>query len=155
MAIGERENPWARGVGVFAGVVLIVGGVLEVLESIAALVNDKYLVVVGNYVYSADLTVWGWIHLIIGLGLAAIGTFLLLGRDWARIGGLVVAAISAIINFTWLPYAPLWAIVLIGLDLVIIWALATLVRGPAPLSPPVHEVSPARAAATAQPVPPA
>lgn len=155
MAVAEHENPWARGIAVFAGVVLIVGGVLEVLESIAALVNDKYLVVVADYVYSVDLTVWGWIHLIIGLGLAAIGVFLLLGRDWARIGGLVVAAISAIINFTWLPYAPLWAIVLIGLDLVIIWALASLVRGPAP-QPPVHPVSPARAASPAQqPVPPA
>jgi hypothetical protein len=155
MAIAEQANPWARGVGVFAGVVLIVGGVLEVLESISALVNDKYLVVLPNYVYSVDLTVWGWIHLIIGLGLAAIGVFLLLGRDWARIGGLVVAAISAIINFTWLPYAPWWALVLIALDLLIIWALASLVRAPAP-QPPVHPVSPSRATPAAQqPVPPA
>lgn len=155
MPIAEHENPWARGVAVFAGVVLIVGGVLEVLESISALVNDKYLVVLPNYVYSVDLTVWGWIHLIIGLGLAAIGVFLLLGRDWARIGGLVVAAISAIINFTWLPYAPWWALVLIALDLLIIWALASLVRAPAP-QPPVHPVSPSRVAPPAQqPVPPA
>ena len=78
-----------------------------------------------NYIYTFDLTAWGWIHLLIGLALVAIGICLLLGQGWAQVAGIVVAAISALINFTWLPYSPLWAILVIAVDLLIIWALAS------------------------------
>ena len=59
---------------------LIVGGAFQVLQSIAALVNDEYILVLRNYILSLDLTVWGSIHLIVGLILAAIGVCLLLGQ---------------------------------------------------------------------------
>ena len=70
-----------------------------------------------NYIYAFDLTAWGWIHLLIGLALVAIGICLVLGQGWAQVAGIVVAAISALINFTWLPYSPLWAILVIAVDL--------------------------------------
>ncbi len=119
----ELPAPVAHGVSVFAGIMLILGGAFEALQAIAAIVNDKYLVVLPNYVYAFDLTVWGWIHLLIGLALVAIGISLLLGQGWARMAGIVVAALAALINFTWLPYSPLWAIVLIAIDVLVIWAL--------------------------------
>ena len=115
----------ADGIRVFAGIMLIVGGAFQVLQSIAALVHDEYILVLRNYVVSLDLTVWGAIHLVIGLILAGIGVCLLLGQSWARIAGIVVAAISAVINFSWLPYSPGWAILAIAVDVVVIWALAT------------------------------
>ena len=118
----------AHGVEVFAGIMLIVAGAFEVIQSIAAIANDEYLVVLPNYVFSIDVTGWGWIHLLIGLILAAIGVFLLLGKGWARIAGIVIAGISALINFSWLPYSPLWALLLIAVDILVIWALATLRR---------------------------
>lgn len=121
----ELPAPVAQGVSVFAGIMLIVGGGFEALQAIAAIVNDKYLVVLPNYVYSFDLTVWGWIHLLIGLALVAIGISLLMGQGWARVAGIVVAALAALINFTWLPYSPLWAIVLIAVDVLFIWALVS------------------------------
>ena len=121
----ELPAPVAQGVSVFAGIMLIVGGGFEALQAIAAIVNDKYLVVLPNYVYSFDLTVWGWIHLLIGLALVAIGISLLMGQGWARIAGIVVAALAALINFTGLPYSPLWAIVLIAVDVLVIWALVS------------------------------
>ncbi len=118
----------AHGVEVFAGIMLIVAGAFEVIQSIAAIANDEYLVVLPNYVFSIDVTGWGWIHLLIGLILAAIGVFLLLDKGWARIAGIVIAGISALINFSWLPYSPLWALLLIAVDILVIWALATLRR---------------------------
>ena len=118
----------AHGVEVFAGIMLIVGGAFQVIQSIAAIANDEYLLVLPNYVFSIDLTGWGWIHLLIGLILAAVGVFLLLGKGFARIAGIVVAGISALINFSWLPYSPLWALLSIAVDILIIWALATLRR---------------------------
>ena len=125
MASTESQSGLVHVVHTFAGIMLIIGGAFQVIEAIAALVNDEYLLVLPNYVFSLDLTGWGVIHLLIGLILAAIGVFLLLGKGWARIAGIVVAGISALINFSWLPYAPLWAILLIGIDVLVIWALAS------------------------------
>jgi len=76
-------------------------------------------------VFANDLTRWGWIYLVIGLILLGVGIALLLGKGWARIAGIVVAAIAALINFSWLPYAPLWAILSIGVNVLVIWSLAS------------------------------
>ncbi|HEY5979160.1 MAG TPA: hypothetical protein VIT41_05935 [Microlunatus sp.] len=119
----QLPAPWAQGVSVFAGVMMIVGGGFQALQALAAIVNDQYIVVLPNYIYSFDLTAWGWIHLLLGLALVAIGICLLMGQGWAKMAGIVVAAVAALINFTWLPYAPLWAIVVIAIDVLVIWAL--------------------------------
>ena len=115
----------AHGISIFAGVLLILAGVFQALEALSAIVHDQYLVVAPRYIYSFDLTAWGWIHLLIGLALIAIGICLLLGQGWALMAGIVIAAISAVVNFTWLLYSPFWAILLIAVDLLIIWALAS------------------------------
>jgi hypothetical protein len=125
MASADHDSGLVHVVYTFAGIMLIIGGAFRVIEAITALVRDEYLLVLPNYVFSIDLTGWGWIHLLIGLILAAVGIALLLGKGWARIAGIVVAAISALINFSWLPYAPFWAILSIGVDVLVIWALTS------------------------------
>ena len=135
MASAQTVSPWAHGIAVFAGVVMIIGGAFQALEGLSAIVNDKYLVVAPSTIYAFDVTVWGVIHLLVGLALLVIGFFLLRGATWARGAGIVVAAISAIVNFTWLPYSPWWALVVIGVDIVVIWALASSLRQPEPVAP--------------------
>jgi hypothetical protein len=130
MADIKPVGPMAHGVAVFAGVLLIIGGAFQAVEALAAIVNDKYLVVLPDYIYAFDLTLWGWIHLLVGLGLLAIGVALLRGQTWARMAGIVIAVISAIINFVWLPHSPWWALMVIGIDVLIIWALASYLRQP-------------------------
>ena len=130
MADTQPVSPLAHGTAVFAGVLMIIGGAFQAVEALAAIVNDKYLVVLPEYIYAFDLTLWGWIHLLVGLGLLAIGISLLRGQTWARMGGIVIAVISAIINFVWLPYSPWWALMVIGIDVLIIWALASYLRQP-------------------------
>ena len=88
-----------------------------------------------NYVFALDVTVWGWIHLLIGLGLIAVGVFVLREDSLARVAGIVVAAASAVLNFFWLPYSPWWALLIIGIDVLVIWALASYLRQPAPQQP--------------------
>ena len=118
-------SPVAHGAAVFAGVLMIVVGAFQAIEAIAAIVNDEYFVVLPNYVFALDLTVWGWIHLLLGLGLVAVGVFVLRGESWARLAGIFVAAASAVLNFFWLPQAPLWALLLIAVDVLVISALAS------------------------------
>jgi CHAD domain len=90
-------SPFAHGVAVFAGVVLIIGGGFQAIQGLAAIVHDQYIVVLPNYIYAFDLTAWGWIHLLIGVGLVAIGIFVLRGQTWARVAGMVLAGISALL----------------------------------------------------------
>jgi hypothetical protein len=134
MASTQTVSPWAHGIAVFAGVVMIVGGAFEALEGLAGIVHDQYLVVVPNYIYAFDLTVWGVIHLLVGLGLVVIGVSLLRGQTWARVAGIIAAVVSAIINFVWLPSAPWWSILVIAIDMLIIWALAAYLRQPVPVA---------------------
>ena len=118
-------SPFAHGVTVFAGVMLIIAGGFQAIQAVAAIVHDQYILVLPNYIYAFDLTAWGWIHLLVGLGLAVIGIFVLRGQTWARVAGLVLAGISALLNFFWLPQAPWWALLLIAVDILVIWALAS------------------------------
>jgi hypothetical protein len=137
MASTQTVSPWAHGIAVFAGVIMIVGGAFQALEGLAGIVKDQWLVVLPSYIYAFDLTVWGVLHLLVGLALVVIGVSLLRGQTWARFAGMFVAAISAIMNFVWLPFAPWWALMVIAIDVLIIWALASYLRQPVSQNTPV------------------
>jgi hypothetical protein len=135
MASTQTVSPWAHGIAVFAGLVMIIGGAFQALEGLAAVVNDQWLVVRPEYIFAFDLTAWGVIHLLVGLALLVIGVSLLRGQTWARVAGMVAAVISAIMNFVFLPFSPLWAILIIAIDMLVIWALASYLRQPVPAAP--------------------
>ncbi|MFD7530643.1 MULTISPECIES: hypothetical protein [unclassified Streptomyces] len=118
-------NPWAASGIVFAGVLLLVDGVLGVIKGISGIATDDVYARVRNYTFMFDVTSWGWIHLVLGIVLAVVGWGILKGVEWARATGVVLAAISVIINFVWLPYQPIWAIISIAIDVFVIWALCT------------------------------
>ena len=115
---------WATGGLLFAAALMIMSGLFEFFQGIAALAKDQIFVAVGNYVYKFDTTAWGWIHLIIGLIVAAVGFFVMTGASWARWVGIGIVGLQALSNFFFLPYYPLWSIVIIGIDVFVIWALA-------------------------------
>ncbi|MCX5371902.1 MULTISPECIES: hypothetical protein [unclassified Streptomyces] len=110
---------------VFAGVLLLCSGVLAVLQGIAAIAEDDIYARVGSYAYELDLTGWGWIHLVLGVVAAATGAALLKGVTWARFAGIFLAALSLVTQFLFLPYEPLWSIVVMGIDVFVIWSLAS------------------------------
>ncbi|MBK9179762.1 MAG: hypothetical protein IPM45_09370 [Acidimicrobiales bacterium] len=76
-----------------------------------------------EWVFNFDLTTWGWVHLVLGIVLVLVGIGILTGNLAARIVGVVVAAMSAVANFAFLPWYPVWAIAVIAIDVAIIWAL--------------------------------
>ncbi|MER5977738.1 hypothetical protein ABT142_14590 [Streptomyces sp. NPDC001857] len=118
------ESGWAVGGAVFAGVLMIVNGILAVFQGIAAIAEDDVYARVGDYVYEISLTGWGWLLLILGVVAAAAGWGILKGAEWARFTGIVLASLSLVLQFLFLPYAPVWSIILIAIDVFVIWALA-------------------------------
>jgi hypothetical protein len=121
--VSETRSTVAVGFTVFAGTMMIVIGILHAIQGIVAVANDTFYVVGQEWTFSLDVTTWGWAHLILGAVVAVAGFFVFQGAVWARAIGVVVAAVSAIVNFAWLPYYPVWGIVVIVLDVFVIWAL--------------------------------
>ena len=114
---------WAVGGITFAGTMLILIGMFQIIDGIAAIANDEFFVVGQNYTFNLDTTAWGWIHLLLGIGLAIAGWSIFAGKTWAAVVALTLAMLSAVANFFFIPYYPFWAILMIGLDCWVIWAL--------------------------------
>jgi hypothetical protein len=113
----------AAGLTVFAALMMIMVGAFQAIQGLVALVNDTFYVAGEKYIFTFDLTTWGWIHLVLGVLVAVAGYFVLQGKVWARTVGVVVALGSALFNFAWLPQYPLWGLAIITLDVFVIWAL--------------------------------
>lgn len=122
---GGAKQAWAQGGMIFAAAMLLMLGIWQVFMGIAAIAKGEFFVLAPNYIYEFDIGAWGWIHLIIGIIMIIAGFFLFRGAGWARAVGIVLAVLSAISNFFFLPYYPLWSIVVIALDIFVIWALAS------------------------------
>jgi hypothetical protein len=105
---------------------MVTVGIFQFVEGLVAVVNgNKFYLHHADYVFEFNAGAWGWIHLILGVIVAAAGAFIFTGSLLARSVGITVAALSALANFLWLPYFPLWAIIVIAIDVVVIWSLAT------------------------------
>ena len=118
-----RPAGWVVGMSAFAVVMMVMIGIFHVVEGLAALfTNEVYLVGV-QYVFSFDLSAWGWVHLLLGILVIAAGVGVRTGQLWARSVGIGLVAISMIGNFLFLPYYPAWSLLIIVLDFFVIWAL--------------------------------
>jgi len=124
----RTEQRWAFGFTLFAAVFMMVSGVLTAIQGIVALANSDFYVVGRKYTFQFDITAWGWILLLLGLLVAGVGLCLYLQQTWARWTALVVVALSMIANFAWVPYYPVWGIIVLALDGAVIWALTVDTR---------------------------
>jgi hypothetical protein len=123
----EREGPsgLALGLTLMAAAFLMISGVFDFFSGLAALLRGSFFVTLPHYAFSVSVHSWGWLHLIMGAVVFVVGAALLTDHLWARIAGVVIAAFSAVMNFVMLPYYPVWAFVVIALDIIVIWALLT------------------------------
>ena len=123
--MATREvSGWTVGFTVFAGVMMMMIGIFHALTGFAAILENEFFVVGPNYAYELDVTAFGWLHLIIGVILIAAGWGVFSGATWARVVGITLASISAIANFFFIPYQPVWSILMIALAVLVIAALS-------------------------------
>jgi hypothetical protein len=119
----RTSSAWVGWV-VFAAVMVIVMGVFEAIEGLVAIFKDTYyLVPSSGLVVSVDYTVWGWVHLVIGVIAVGAGIALLQGRTWGRIVVIGLAGLSALVNLGFLSAYPVWSTLIIAFDVIIIYAL--------------------------------
>ena len=114
---------WVVGIATFAAVIMIIAGFFEALQGLAALFRNEIYVVGPKYVFAFDLTTWAWIHLLLGILVAVAGFAVMSGRLWGRSIGILLAGLSMIANFLFIPYYPVWSLLIVALDIFVIWAL--------------------------------
>ena len=110
---------------IFAGVMMILVGTFQVIDGLIALFNDDlYVVRSDGLVVNVDYTAWGWTHLLLGILLIAAGYAVFSGRVWGRTLGVIAALLSAIVNFAFIPAYPVWSLLIITVDVLVIYALS-------------------------------
>jgi hypothetical protein len=108
---------------VFAATMLFIVGMFDAIWGLGAVLNDKVVTVGGGGVIVADFTVWGWIHIVTGCLMIATSIGLFAMKGWARWAGIFFASLSAILQVGVLPAFPIWALIVVALDVVVIYQL--------------------------------
>jgi hypothetical protein len=120
---GPPVSGWAIGGIVFAATVLTIIGVFQIIAGLVAIFDDDFYVVTQNYTFDLDTTAWGWVHLLLGILLLITGWGLFSRAAWAGVTAIMLASLSAIANFFFIPYYPFWSILMIALAIWVIWAV--------------------------------
>ncbi len=124
MQMAERGIGWRT----FAGVLFIVVGAFNFIDGIVAVVNAHYL---SDHLVFGNLNSWGWTMMIFGIIVALVGMAVLAGQVWAAWVGILLAALNAIGQLLFLPAYPLWSVIVIALDVIVIYGLAVYGTTPA------------------------
>jgi hypothetical protein len=115
----------AFGFTMMAAIMMILSGIWSFLEGLAAVIRGPFFVTLPHYAYNMSVHGWGWFHLILGIVVFLAGVALFTDAMWARLVGTTLALISAVVNFLYIPYQPVWSIIVIAIDVFVIWALMT------------------------------
>jgi hypothetical protein len=109
---------------VFGGVMLIMLGAFQIIQGLVALFDDGFYLVASNgLVVNVNYNTWGWVHIVIGVIGVLAGLGLLAGNMVARVVGVAVAFLSALVNVAFISAYPVWSTILITIDVIVIYAI--------------------------------
>jgi hypothetical protein len=127
--MAENRSGWAVGWTYFAAFMMVMLGFWHAIAGLSAIIKKTVWTTGGQlgdgYFLKLSTSSWGWIHLILGIVILLAGFALLSGAVWARVVGVILAIISAVAAFAWIPYYPVWGIVIVALAVAVVWALTT------------------------------
>jgi hypothetical protein len=108
----------------FAGFMMIILGTFQAIEGLVAVFDDGfYLVRSDRLLVNVDYDAWGWVHLALGVVVVLSGLGVLVGNLLARIVGVVLAVVSAVLNLAFIEAYPVWSAIVIAVDVVVIYSL--------------------------------
>ena len=121
-----RPTTMTKWVGMvaFAGTAMFVLGIFHMIQGLVALFREEYyLARDADLVVHVDWSTWGWVHLIGGAVILAAGLGLFAGQTWARAVAVIFAMFSAVVNLGFLAAYPVWGLLMIALNILVIWAV--------------------------------
>ncbi len=120
---GEQENFWGIGLIFLGALMMMTAGSFHFIQGLAAVLNEDFFVPHQGFGMQLDVTAWGWLQMLGGTVLGIIALFLMMGSALARWAAIVAVVLSLIGSFYSVPYYPIWSVILVAFDLVILWAL--------------------------------
>jgi hypothetical protein len=123
-SMGREPTGWVGWI-LFAGIMLFMVGAFQATAGLVALFNSDYYAVTSSHlVVHANYTAWGWTHLALGVLAIFAGWGVVVGQLWARVVAIAIAFLSALANIAFVDAAPVWSIVMITLDVLVIYAVS-------------------------------
>ena len=116
---GIKASGWV----LYATVMFVVSGALNVIYGLTMIINDEWIVFGADTVWYLDISAWGWITLLVGVLALAVAAGIYAGQTWARVLGIIAVVLAAINAFFVIPYYPVWGIVVLAMSMLVIWAL--------------------------------
>jgi hypothetical protein len=107
----------------YAAIMLMIVGGFDIIQGIIALADDNFGVAVSGGLLVFNVTAWGWVHIIVGAIMLLTGIGLWSGQTWARVVAVIVAALNALIQLTIMPAYPFWAVLMVALNMLVIYAI--------------------------------
>jgi hypothetical protein len=129
------STSWATGLARFAGLTMIVLGVLHIVTGTGALLGREVTAQGIHHVFSIDAVAWGWVHLLAGVLVAFAGVAVITGQLWGRLIGILLVLVSLVVSFLSLSHHPGLSIIGIVLSAVVMWALCVFDKEAAAASP--------------------
>lgn len=118
----EPSAGWAGWV-TFAGIMITLIGVFDIIQGLVALTDDTYFVVTADELLVFDFTAWGWILLLWGIAMVVTGFALIGAKSWARWLAIVLVCVNAVAQLAFLAAFPIWSTIVIALDVFVLFAL--------------------------------
>src|SRR4030095_7686499 len=109
--------------GAFVAILLMVAGTMQCLDGLWAIRTQD--TAVDALFWNNNLEAWGWLYLLLGIGLIVTGVFIFQRAGWASGVGIFVGCIGAVLNIFWIFSYPLHSVLLITLNLIVVYALTT------------------------------
>jgi hypothetical protein len=138
------STAWAGWI-IFAGTLLLMLGTFNIIEGLIALFDDERLAIAEGRLVLVDITGLGWLLLIFGVVMVLAGVGLLGRQGWARVTAIVLVTLHALIQLLWLGAYPVWALLMIALDTVVLFALTARWHEATAALDPYDSVAPAPA----------
>ncbi len=123
MASKNNEVTGWAGWAAFAGVLMVLAGFFQALVGVSAIVKNTVYFVGPYNILTVDIASWGWVHLLLALAILFAGLSVLKGNAYGRVVGVLLAGISALVNMAFIPAYPIWSILVMTVDVLIIYAL--------------------------------
>ena len=125
---GADAAGWVVGLSLFAGIMMMISGLFNAMVGVVALARNEVYAITPRYIFAFDLTTWGWIQIILGIIVLAAGVGVITGQLWGRVVGITIASLTILANFAFIPYYPVWSLLIIALNVFVIWALCVYDR---------------------------
>jgi hypothetical protein len=109
---------------VYFGVALMAMiGIFNVIAGLIAIFDDNFLVGAAGKIFVVDATAWGWTTLALGVLVLCAAVAVTRGAVWGRVVAVVMATLNAIAQLSIIRAYPIWALLVIALDVFVIYAL--------------------------------